>query len=133
MLRRTAVSIGFIAAAALSPSAAPKKNAARAPKTAPKEVHAAKRGVLSAAALEEELKTNTPYWYDNRIHPFGNAGFGGGVAFCVAAAAARGKRPHQSGARGMYMGADKLVGAATPRAASSVAVAPVRAVRAEHA
>ena len=77
MLRRTAVSIGFIAAAALSPPAVPKKNAARAPKTAPKEVHAAKRGVLSAAALEEELKTNTPYWYDDRIHSFGNVGFGG--------------------------------------------------------
>ena len=77
MLRRTAIGIGFIAAAALSPPAAPKKNAAREPKTALKEVHAAKRGVLSAAALEEELKTNTPYWYDNRIHSFGNVGFGG--------------------------------------------------------
>ena len=32
---------------------------------------------LNAAALEEELKTNTPYWYDNRIHSFGNVGFGG--------------------------------------------------------
>ena len=32
---------------------------------------------LNAAALEEELKTNTPYWHDNRIHSFGNVGFGG--------------------------------------------------------
>ena len=32
---------------------------------------------LNAAALEEELKTNTPYWYDDRIHSFGNVGFGG--------------------------------------------------------
>ena len=32
---------------------------------------------LNAAALEEELKTDTPYWYDNRIHSFGNVGFGG--------------------------------------------------------
>ena len=32
---------------------------------------------MNAAALEEELKTNTPYWHDNRIHSFGNVGFGG--------------------------------------------------------
>ena len=37
----------------------------------------AKQSALSAAALEEELKTNTPYWHDNRIHSFGNVGFGG--------------------------------------------------------
>ena len=76
MLRPTAIGIGFIAAAALSPPSVPAKNAARAPKTAPKEGHAAS-GRLNAAALEEELKTNTPYWHDNRIHSFGNVGFGG--------------------------------------------------------
>ena len=84
MLRRTAVAIGFIAAAALSPPAAPRKNAPSAPKNSAELEHASPKPSgrraaqrLNAAALEEELKTNTPYWHDNRIHSFGNVGFGG--------------------------------------------------------
>ena len=79
MLKRAAVVLSC--AAALSPPAARNavKNAPSAPKTALKEVHAAQTPAsgrasqrLNAAALEEELKTNTPYWHDNRIHSFGN-------------------------------------------------------------
>ena len=84
MLRRTAIVIGFIAAAALSPPAAPRKNAPSAPKNSAELEHASPKPSgrraaqrLNAAALEEELKTNTPYWHDNRIHSFGNVGFGG--------------------------------------------------------
>ena len=53
-------------------------------KNTPKDIYVAQKPTgrrdtqrLNAAALEEELKTNTPYWYDNRIHSFGNVGFGG--------------------------------------------------------
>ena len=53
-------------------------------KNTPKDIYVAQKSSgrretqrLNAAALEEELKTNTPYWYDNRIHSFGNVGFGG--------------------------------------------------------
>ena len=75
-MRGFVIAVNCCIAAGLQPAArAPKgaiKNAPSAPKTALKE---AKR--LNAAALEEELKTNTPYWHDNRIHSFGNVGFGG--------------------------------------------------------
>ena len=53
-------------------------------KNTPKDIYVAQKPTgrrdtqrLNAAALEEELKTNTPYWHDNRIHSFGNVGFGG--------------------------------------------------------
>ena len=53
-------------------------------KNTPKDIYVAQKPSgrretqrLNAAALEEELKTNTPYWYDDRIHSFGNVGFGG--------------------------------------------------------
>ena len=78
-MRGSIIAITAGIATGLQPSArAPKssvKNAPSAPKTALNEGHAAKQ--LNAAALEEELKTNTPYWHDNRIHSFGNVGFGG--------------------------------------------------------
>ena len=75
-MRGFVIAVNCCIAAALQPAARGPKNAVKnahsAPKTAPTEV---KR--LNAAALEEELKTNTPYWHDNRIHSFGNVGFGG--------------------------------------------------------
>jgi len=82
MRRPIAVTSLCIAAAALSPHSGRRSALSRkvsTPKTAQQKLSAPKspRHTLSAAALEEELKTNEPYWHDNRIHSFGNVGFGG--------------------------------------------------------
>merc|ERR550514_589196 len=80
-MRRPSLVLLLSTGSALRPTTRTAKNAAsNAPKTALKEGHAANR--LNAAALEEELKTNTPYWHDNRIHSFGNVGFGGVQPIC---------------------------------------------------
>ena len=75
-MRRPSLILLLSTGSALRPTTRTAKNAAsNAPKTALKDERASQR--LNAAALEEELKTNTPYWHDNRIHSFGNVGFGG--------------------------------------------------------
>ena len=87
-MRGFVIAVNCCIAAGLQPAALSKKNAVKnapiAPKNNPPSEHASQPSSdrratqrLNAAALEEELKTNTPYWHDNRIHSFGNVGFGG--------------------------------------------------------
>ena len=86
-MRGFVIAVNCCIAAGLQPAALSKKNAVKNAPIAPKnnppsELASQPSGRrdtqrLNAAALEEELKTNTPYWHDNRIHSFGNVGFGG--------------------------------------------------------
>ena len=87
-MRRPSLVLLLSTGSALRPSTPAVKSSALGKaadkKNTPKDIYVAQKPTgrrdtqrLNAAALEEELKTNTPYWHDNRIHSFGNVGFGG--------------------------------------------------------